>query len=356
MLRAWISLPGGTDLSAQRGVRVVPAALAVALVLAASLALPGSTGAQTASGPTAANGQPVQIVAQYVYTPTSFAWGDGTMFIGEGPSLPNYGPGGLVTVARGDVKAVPNGPTDVYGLAWEGNSLYVSTGPTIIALSGWNGTSFASDKTIYANPSPSFNGFGGIAFGPDGRLYAGLLAKEPAYDHTKDPFPLSQAVVSMKANGSDLRIVARGLRQPFQLHFPAGSRYPYVSDLGADYGAPATIPRDQIVVAKPGQNYGFPSCIWMPAQANVCRKFNKPLIFLPKHTSPMGISSIAKTLYVALYTGLPGVGPEVVTIPTSGGPVKPFVTGFDSPIISLAVQDGYVYIGEQGGTIYRVYS
>jgi len=330
--------------------------VAVALVLAASLALPGSTGAQATSGPTATNGQPVQVVTQYVYTPTSFAWGDGTMFIGKGPSLPTFGPGGLVSVANGVATPVPNGPTDVYGLAWEGNSLYVSTGPTIIALSGWNGTSFASDKTIYADPSPLFNGFSGIAFGPDGRLYAGLLAKEPVYDHAKDPYRLSQAVVSMKANGSDLRIVARGLRQPFQLHFPAGSPYPYVSDLGRDYGPPDTVPRDPIVVAKPGQNYGFPTCVWMPAQARACRQFNKPLIFLPPHASPMGISSIAKTLYVALYTGLPGAGPEVVTIRTSGGPAKPFVTGFTSPIISLAVQDGYIYIGEQSGVIYRVYS
>ncbi len=335
---------------------MVPAALAGALVLAASLALPGSTGAQATSGPIAANGQPVQVVTQYVYTPTSFAWGDGTMFIGEGPSLPDYGPGGLVSVANGVATPVPNGPTDVYGLAWEGNSLYVSTGPTIIALSGWTGTSFASDKTIYANPSPSFNGFSGIAFGPDGRLYAGLLAKEPAYDHAKDPYPISQAVVSMKPNGSDLRIVARGLRQPFQLHFPAGSHYPYVSDLGQDEGASDTIPRDQVVVAKPGTNYGFPTCVWMPAQARVCRQFSKPLIFVPPHASPMGISSISKTLYVALYTGIGNSGPEVVTIPTSGGPAKPFVTGFDSPIIGLAVQDGYVYIGEQSGVIYRVYS
>jgi hypothetical protein len=32
------------------------------------------------------------------------------------------------------------------------------------------------------------------------------------------------------------------------------------------------------------------------------------------------------------------------------------VTGFSSPIIGLAVEGGYVYIGEQSGTIYRVYS
>jgi glucose/arabinose dehydrogenase len=325
------------------------------LILAASLLLPAAD-AQTPSSPSASNGEPVQVVTNYVETPTSFAWGGGTMFIGKGPSLPDYGPGGLVSVTGGLATPVPGGPNDVYGLAWHDGSLYVSTGPTIIALGGWTGAAFATARTIYTNPSPNFSGLSGIAFGPDGRLYAGLLAKEPAYDHAKDPYPLSQAVVSMTANGKDLQIVARGLRQPFQLHFPSGSKDPYVSDLGQDEGAPSTIPRDEIVEAAPGQNYGFPTCVWYPSQTKACAKFTKPLIFLPPHASPMGISSIGKTLYVALYTGVGKSGPEVVKIPTKGGKATPFVTGFSSPIISLAVEGGYVYIGEQSGTIYRVYS
>jgi len=339
-----------------RRIRVAAGALPAALLLAASLALPAATGAQASAGPVASNGEPVTVVANYVETPTSFAWGHNTMFIGKGPSLPDYGPGGLVSISDGVATAVPGGPADVYGLAWQGSLLYVSTGPTIIALGGWNGTAFATDRTIYTNSSPDFNGLSGIAFGPDGRLYAGLLLKEPEFDHTKDPYPLSEGIVSMTAAGKDVQIVARGLRQPFQLHFPSGSRYPYVSDLGQDEGAPATIPRDQIVAAAPGQNYGFPTCVWYPSQAKVCRQFTKPLIFLPPHASPMGISSIGKTLFVALYTGVGNSGPEVVKISTSGGKATPFVTGFDSPIIGLAVEDGYVYIGEQSGTIYRVYS
>ena len=120
----------------------------------------------------------------------------------------------------------------------------------------------------------------------------------------------------MTAQGTDLRFVTHGLRQPFQLHFPSGSPYPYVTDLGQDQGPPKSIPRDEIIVAKPGQNYGFPTCTWQHDQPKMCRPFNKPLIFLPPHASPMGISSISKTLYVALYTGIGSSGPEVVKIPT----------------------------------------
>jgi glucose/arabinose dehydrogenase len=337
-------------MQAERRIRVI----LVALALAAPLALVAAVAAQAGDTLVAANGNTVEVVANNVETPTAFAWGDGTMFVGKGPSLPNFGPGGLDTIVHGVATAVPNGPQDVYGLAWHDGSLYVSTGLTIIKLGGWNGSTFATDATVYADSSPSFSGFSGIAFGPDGRLYAGLLAKEPDYDHAKDPYPLSQSVVSMNANGTGLRLIARGIRQPFQLHFPAGSRYPFVSDLGQDAGGPT--PPDEILVAKPKQNYGFPTCTWRPTQTTACRHFTKPLILLPQHASPMGISSIRNTLYVALYTGVGKSGPEVVKIPTAGGPVTPFVTGFSSPIISLSVQDGYVYIGEQSGTIYRVYS
>ena len=338
-----------SDSSYRRGLT----ALVASLALGATLGLAPALGAPATTGmPVAANGAPVEVVTNYVETPTSFAWGDGTMFAGKGPSLPNFGPGGLVSIANGVATPVPNGPADVYGLAWQGEELYVSTGPTIIALGGWTGSSFATDKTIYSGAG-AFNGFSGIAFGPDGRLYAGLLAKEPAYDHAKDPYPLSQAVVSMNPDGTDLRFVARGIRQPFQLHFPAGSRYPFVTDLGQDIGA---IPPDEILVAKSGQNYGFPTCTWRPVQAKLCQSFHKPRILLPKHASPMGITSIGKTLYVALYMGIGKSGPEVVKIPAAGGKAKPFVTGFTSPIIGLSVRDGYLYIGEQSGTIYRVLS
>ena len=318
----------------------------LATALAAAMALAVAAGA--AGGPIAASGAPVTVVATGVQTTTAFAFGDATMFAGEGPAEPTGSPGGgLFVVAGGIGRRLADSPKYVYGLAWHAGKLYVSTGPKILVLSGWNGTAFAASRTIYAGAA-QFNGFSGIAFGPDGRLYAGLLAKEPVYDHAKDPYPLSQAVVSMSPSGKDLRFVARGLRQPFQMVFPAGSRWPYVSDLGQDEG---TIPPDEIVVAKPGENYGFPTCTWLTL--SVCTHFTKPLILLPAHASPMGIGSSGHTLYVALYTGL-GSGSEVVTIPTAGGSPTPFLTGFSGSIIALAVHNGKLYVGAQDGTIYAV--
>jgi hypothetical protein len=321
---------------------------AIAALAAVSAVL--GTSAGTAGGAVALNGAPVSVVATNIPVPTAFAWDGSTMFAGEGPVGSKGTAGGLFLIANGSATIVPDSPKFVFGLAWHEGRLFVSTGPTIEVMSGWNGTAFAAVKTIWKGP-PQFYRFNGIAFGPDGRLYAGLGLKEPKYDHTVDPYWLSQAVVSMTTAGKDLQIVASGIRQPFQLYFPPGSRYPYVTDLGQDEG---TIPPDEILVAKPGEDYGFPNCTWLVLSK--CRYFQRPLILLPKHASPMGISGVGRTLYVALFTGIGNndFNPEVVTIPVGGGKPTPFMTGFEVQIIALNIHAGDLYVGTLNGVIFEV--
>jgi glucose/arabinose dehydrogenase len=330
--------------------RTFGAALLAALVAVVSLAVAASGGAAGPPLPKSTNGNKVEVVGTGVTTPTAFAFTGSTVFAGSGPNEKNGGPGGLFTVAKGKATKVPNTPAVVFGLAWRAKKLYVSTGETIVALEGWNGKRFSGETVVYANEEPGFPGFNGIAFGPDGRLYAGLALDE-VYDHSADPFKPSQAVVSMTATGGDFKVVAEGLRQPFQLAFPKGSKYPYVTVLGQDEGGKA--PSDQIVVAKPGQNYGFPTCTWMlPKQKQACAGFDEPAIFLPPHSSPMGIGSIGKTLYVSLFSGT-GKGPEVVEMSTEGQP-RPLLTGFAAPVIALGIDKGDIYVGDLTGSIYKI--
>ena len=326
------------------------AALLAALAAVASLAIVAGSGAAGPPLPKASNGNPVEVVGTEVPTPTAFAFAGSTVFAGSGPNEQSGGPGGLFTVAGGKATKVPNTPPIVFGLAWKSNKLYVSTGPTIVALEGWNGTQFSKEKLVYANKKKGFPGFNGLAFGPEGRLYAGL-ALNPKYDHSADPFKPSQSVVSMTAAGKGLRVVAKGLRQPFQLNFPKGSKYPYVTVLGQDAGGKA--PNDEIVRAEPGQNYGFPTCTWiLPKQEKQCKGMDEPAIFLPPHSSPMGIGSIGNTLYVSLFGGT-GKGPEVIEMSERGQP-QPLLTGFAAPVIALGVNSGSIYVGDLTGSIYKV--
>jgi hypothetical protein len=70
----------------------------------------------------------------------------------------------------------------------------------------------------------------------------------------------------------------------------------------------------------------------------------------------MGLAVIGDRLYMSSYLGLGGndKGGEVFSMPLGGGPATPFVTGFVAAVIGLAQHDGSLYIGELGGTIYRV--
>jgi glucose/arabinose dehydrogenase len=324
-----------------------PAALAAVVSLLLAVSAAAASAAAGPPPPRAANGHAVQVVGSGVPTPTAFAFAGPTVFAASGPDESGKrAPGGLFTLANGRATKVPGTPPVVFGLAWRARTLYVSAGTKLIAYTGWDGTRFAGSKVVYSGKK-GFPGFNGLAFGPNGRLYAGLSLNEK-FDHAKDPFPLSQAVVSLRPNGKDLRVVARGLRQPFQLTFPNGSRNPYVSVLSQDRGK---VPPDEIVIAKDGQDYGFPTCTWLVRAA--CKGFAKPAILLPKHASPMGIGSIGRTLYVSLFGGT-GRGPEVVTIPTAGGAPTPFLTGFAAPVIGLGIHGHDVYVGDLTGTIYKI--
>ena len=67
-------------------------------------------------------------------------------------------------------------------------------------------------------------------------------------------------------------MVAKGLRQPWQLTFVKGNPNPFVSVL-ADERNPT--PPDWIVNAKPGQDYGYPTCT--QAVKKDCHGFAKPV-------------------------------------------------------------------------------
>ena len=137
--------------------------------------------------------------------------------------------------------------------------------------------------------------------------------------------------------------VAEGLRQPFQLNFPQGSKYPYVTALSQDKGK---VPNDEVVVAKPGQNYGFPTCNHtVPAK---CQGFTKPFRSFSPHTDLMGIAIKAGTLYMTSFAGPKGKGPggEVFTLCLNSSVLKPLLKGFVAPVVGLGLHHGYVYVGE----------
>jgi glucose/arabinose dehydrogenase len=317
------------------------AALAIALVV------PAAAAAQAPPPPTAANGATVKTLAQGLPTPTDFAFRKRVTLVSAfgDPEDPTTR-GGIFRIRKGQAKLLKNSPKQVAGIAFRKRKLYVSANQRIVVMSRWNGHRFLRKRTLYRGPE-GFDGFSGIAFGPDGRLYAGVQLDDST-DEKPDHSPFARSVVSLKPNGTDIKVVAKGLRQPWQLTFVKGIADPFVSVL-ADERTPT--PPDWIVKAKPGDDYGYPTCTQLTNQP--CHGFDKPIALLDDHASPMGISPIERTLYVALFGGL-GQGPVVVSMNTAGKQVTPFLTGYVAPVLAVGTRRGFVYTGDLTGAIYRV--
>jgi glucose/arabinose dehydrogenase len=319
--------------------------------------------AQAAAGPpppTSANGNAVQLVASGLKTPTSFAFGGGSVFEGDGGSSSGKAPpnGGIYVLKGGTATELPNSPQFVAGLAWHGNALYISgasltaTGAKfqLLKWSGWNGTSFAHRQAIWTAPKTN-NGLNGIAFGPDGRLYVGVdLGLTDNNDHGPAKTADVYDILSLKANGHGLKIYATGIRQPWQLVFPKGSATPLVSDLGQDSGAKN--PPDFVLNPSQGDNFGFPKCNWTSKKA--CKGFAKPFKMFKPHTDIMGLAALGKTLYMSSFAGVSGKAGEVFTMPLKGGAYKPLVSGFVAPVVGLGLNGSWLYIGELTGQVFRV--
>jgi glucose/arabinose dehydrogenase len=303
----------------------------------------------------------VQLFAAGLQTPTSFAFGGGSVFEGDGANEQTHAGGGVNVLKNGTATLVKGSPAFVGGLAWHQGALYVSGGmPTKTGIqasiqrwSGWNGTSFAKQTTIWKAPK-KLDGLNGIGFGANGRLYVGVdLGLTDNNDHgSASKTPYLYDILSMTSAGKDLKVFATGMRQPWQMAFPKGSNSPYVSDLGQDSGL--KVPLDALLRVKQGQDYGFPACGY--SNTSKCKGFAKPFATFAPHTDIMGVVDTGKTLYLSSFLGSTGKAGEVFTLSTKkGAKLSPFVTGFVAPTVGLGESGGYLYIGEVGtGLVYRV--
>ncbi len=269
---------------------------------AVTLGLSGAAAAAASAQPppTASNGQPVALVASGLGTPTSFAFGGGAVFEGDGgnstTAIPN---GGVFLLQGGTATLLADSPQFVAGLAWHDNALYISGGSVtangavfqLLRWSGWNGSSFTSRQVLYTAPA-GFDGFNGIAFGANGRLYVGVdLGLTDNNDHGPASLsPFLYDILTFNQNGGDMKVFATGIRQPWQMAFLPGSNDPFVSDLGQDDGV--LNPDDSLLHVSQGQNYGFPDLTPEASGTPVFQAFSP-------HTDVMGVGIFGSHIFLS---------------------------------------------------------
>jgi glucose/arabinose dehydrogenase len=260
-----------------------------------------------------------------------------------------------------DSKATPQKVvSDVHtplGLAWVGDTLYVSEKDAVLALSGFDGATFASRTTIvsFADGTGELNG---IALGTDGRLYVGISA---SCDSCASTDTSSASIVSFRPDGSDLQVFATDIRAAVGLAF-----YPGTSDLFVtmnqrdDLGAKT--PGDWLSLVRQGESWGFPS--YYGQSGAEYASLPDPVAVLDRHAAVSGVAIVTGQLGTTVGTG--AVVAEWVTgkvqlvrltATAAGytGKSTAFLTGFANAVPVLLDAKGALFVGDwTTGRIYRI--
>jgi len=275
--------------------------------------------------------------------PTAMSFGpDGRLYVSEDT-------GAVVSVTHGATHPRPfrSGLTVPLGLLWRGRTLYVSESGKVEAFGLRGGR-----RTVVSGLPYKRHQQDTLVEGPDGRLY---LGSGSTCDACAEKDPRSASILSFRPSGSDVRVVARGLRNPYGLVFAGGTLYATVNgrdDLGDDE------PAELVVRVRPGADYGWPTC-W-PSYAlrrliGACSGVTAPVAYLEPHSSADGIVSWRGDLFVAEWGEYLSKrhGRRVVRI--RRGKVTTFATGFSHPLALAVDPAGDLLVADWGrGVIYAI--
>ena len=281
------------------------------------------------------------------------------------PTALAFGPEGLLyaTQESGEVVAVPLGSSEPrvvaqgfatpLGLTWVNSTLYVSARGSVSRLV-LNGRRVVSRKQILSRLPFGRHQQDTVALGPDGRLY---LGSGTTCDVCREKDRRSGAILSLEPDGSGVRVVATGLRNPFGLVFD-GARL-YVSDNARD-DLGKLEPAETIVRIEAGADYGWPRCwaSWRYRKLQgSCRGVTRPVAYLEPHSSADSLALWAGTMIVAEWGQYLSErrGRKLVRVDVGTGRSSTFADGFEHPL-GLAVEPhGGVLAGDWGrGVIYRI--
>ena len=253
-------------------------------------------------------------------------------------------------------EVIPNLHTPL-GLLWSGGSLLISSAGRVDAWSGFDGTKFASQRSLVTFEA-GVGEVNGLVMGPDGRIRLGISSP---CDHCTPTTAWSASVVSFLPDGSDLRTEASGIRAPIDLAYLPGTSDLFVTMNQRD-DLEASTPGDWLALVRSGDHWGFPDCYGQGGTA--CAGVPSPVATLDPHAAVSGLGIVTGQLGSTV--GTSAIVAEWATgrvlriglaASASGysGTVSPFVAGFTNPEPVLLDPTGGLLIGDWGtGTIYRI--
>lgn len=270
------------------------------------------------------------------------------------------------------------------GVAYRNGALYVAEVPRLIRFPG---ISTKLDQPpefeiVYDwFPNKLHHGWKYLRFGPDGLLYLPIGAPCNVCREQKEIFA---TIVRISPDGSDLQIVARGVRNSvgFDWHPQTGAMY--FSDNGRDWMGDDRPPDELNRVTKSDMHFGFPFCHGerdLDPEFGVddsCSNYTGPAWLFPAHSAPLGLrfytgdqfpNDYKNQLFVAQHGSWnrsEPIGYRIVLVKFKNGqPVasEVFAKGWldasnsvwGRPVDLLQLPDGSLLVSDdKNGAIYRI--
>lgn len=255
---------------------------------------------------------------------------------------------------------------ELLGLAWLEDTLYISSSGRLSTVRDTDGDGISDTRNdLISNLPIGRHQNNSIVFGPDGRLYMPLGS---TCDVCQEPDARNATILSFAADGSDLQIVARGLRNAYDLAFDAQGRL-FATDNGRD-DLGTDQPPEELNYIVSGSHYGWPDC-WGRGQGGNCADTRYPIARFDARSSANGIvfyyddqfpSDYMGDAFIALFGSyVVDVTPRVVRVQmqprddTFSTQVSDFVSGLGRPLDLTVGPDGALYIADyEAEAIFRV--
>lgn len=332
------------------------------------------------------DGFTISVYADNLPNARSLALGDnGVVFVGTG--------------AKGNVYAVQDSNNDGMaeqrhiiasnlnmpnGVAYKDGSLYVAEINRIIRFDHITQqlANLPKPVVVYDQfPSDKHHGWKYLRFGPDNKLYTAVGAPCNICKPEKEIYA---SLVRLNPDGSDLEILARGIRNTVGFDWQPGTNALFFTDNGRDYLGDDSPPDELNQWSVKGEHFGYPYChggeIPDPefAADKKCRQFTAPIWKFKAHIAALGLRfyqgkqfpvEYKNQLFVAQHGSWNRTVPQgyrVVLIKfNQGKPVseQDFISGWltkdgnvlGRPVDILALPDGSLLISDDKlGVIYKV--
>jgi glucose/arabinose dehydrogenase len=307
------------------------------------------------------------VYARGLAQPTAMAFGpDGRLYVTQ-----NAGSVVAIGASRRPTRFA-YGFTVPLGLAWLGRTLYVSRSGGVDSVRLAASGAAVGRRTVLSHLPFEEHQQDNVVVGRDGRLY---LGNGSTCDVCLERDPRSASILSFRPDGSGLRVVATGLRNPYGLAVQPSTGRLFASVNGQDKlgtGEPA----EMVVLVRQGRFFGWPRCWPSFAQLRLvgsCGGTTPPVAYLEPHSSADGMAFSTGTSFPAAYRGDLFVaewgeylshrhGRKLVRVPfdAHGRPLArratTFATGFDHPLaVAVDPESGDLLVADWGrGTIYAI--